>query len=577
MEQNDNEAKPECNDVCDDGNDVIMNNEACIVKLKDTDEGNDDIKMKRTFTPKKDIKENAGTDVDDEEEYSVSMEDNEKECNGKTPGKTGTPSDKGNEVDLKFEGDSPSTIINIFETPSLNRSRSKFRKSTELSLHSSKWSYNWTDISDVFSENSYGYHIWISFIILFIFDCIPQLLFDFHKTWGIILQNIFITPGVLLSPFYIIRATLRKNESPFPRILIPVISYLIIQNGFELILIYYTDNAPLPFRVVWYSLIWVIITPIATYFAFKNVDIREYISAWISVSYLLVLFYTCIGFIFSYYYFKFNPIFTKSSSAALQSLSLGIFYIMCILMRTYARDWIEYSQNLAGIIDKNSEKDGRKLRRFVAPITYQFLTDFVQNFYELVVLPESEGISGAIILLTLDLFSLFYRCILIFPQNRHNINTYLDRNPYNLPKWLINKLRVLPDNETGTFKEGLEFGMQSLALTLSNMAGIIVITTLYYGRNNELFNISQLSVEQLGYSYVAALIELSVTFSIMIFIHFYVWGELKLCHPMYTAMLYIKHNYGYIITLTATGSMFGFFVLGKHWNAIYFIIKWLEN
>ena len=461
------------------------------------------------------------------------------------------------------------------------KNKYKTKKSRfELSLHRSSFQFNWDDDINHETQDTYAYLTITGILLLYVWYCIPHILFDLNTNIGMILQNIFIIPGAIGFPFFVIRATLRIDINPFPGLYYSILIFLIFVNLLEYMFICF-NISPLPFRIVIYSVLWFIVVPISHYImSFRyihSVTLKRYAYSWLIVLFFPSIFYLCMGFVFAFNYFSYSTAFNDKTSSFLQTTTLLIFEIICWILKLYAPDIMSFVQHKCNqnLSQYNLSRDGGNLAVLIAPISLLFGCDWIQSYFVLVVLKDSSGIGSIITMCALNISANLVRTLLILPSVRIYINARIAPKFNWLPTFINDKIYVPESDKTGTFKEGLHFGMSTIASTLANISAIFVMLTIYYSKNKDLYYISKIPQSKLTYSYIGAVSDCILSIISTTIVHFYFHRKLKLCNPVHSALLYLKYNYQYIVCCLALGLMFGLSVLGKHWNALYFMINWL--
>ena len=87
---------------------------------------------------------------------------------------------------------------------------------------------------------------------------------------------------------------------------------------------------------------------------------------------------------------------------------------------------------------------------------------------------------------------------------------------------------------------------------------------------------ARLSWHQMGMCFMAAAIDFmfAVMFAICIQLHLRSKHGIR---PMHDCVLFAKHNISYVFAIVGGCLLICMSVLGKPWNALYFMVNWLEE
>jgi len=407
------------------------------------------------------------------------------------------------------------------------------------------------------------------------FYCVPNLVLDLTSDWGIMLQLINVVSAPMMA-FFVIRATLGLKATSLTGNFLHGVVYYLLVVGYETFLRNFTDwPYPLPFRIFWMSVVWMMSTPALTYlmdFRSHSIAIKPFMWSFLLTQFHCAIFYLCLGFVFCFYYAKYSDNVTvREWSGVLQFVALNVYSFSLLGLKVIALDLNKFIKKKCGVLQNDDS-----FKVIIETIVYQYLCDFLQNFFIIMMLPESTSITNIMFMLGSDSFATIKRAIMISPNARDYINETIIPKLY-LPKSWKAKLRTKPSTDKiATFRESVKFGMNALAGITSSAGAACMLMTMYYGRNRSIFSMSAIPERTFLITLGTVVIDLIFTTISCIAVHRY-YSKTHGIKPLYHACILVRDNLGYVVINMSLGLMWVQGLLGKHWTGVWFMKEWLMH
>ena len=452
------------------------------------------------------------------------------------------------------------------------------RKRSMLSAHKHEFWYDLSELENL-TEDVNGFKLMGIFMGIYMILLVPYLTLDLSKRVPHKIEQVMLLPIFGLSTFIFFSVILKIDEfstDTLKRLGIFYILMVIVSIGWDDTMLFIFGSSP-PFKMLLYSIFIVPVLFVSLWmliFKSLNIEWKHYIWTFSCVVSIVILVFTCYGFIFAYYLVEYG-LNNKVTKVLLEVIIILLYTIIATLLKIFTPKYINYIQTMK--LNKNDCLHNDKVHQYITTIAVVVLILWVQNFYEIVLLPNSSSILITILLMVMDTFSVVLSGIMIFPKARIITNKFITKYKNKIPQYIY-KIILLPnEDKVNTFKLALDFGVICLSLLCSNICANMFQITLYYSRNCNLYLISKLSSKELynGYA-VGACDIISVTIMVSI-VQYYANTKYNICNPLKLTLLVFEHNKAGIVCSVSSGLAVGLTVLGSNWNAVTFMVDWIQS